>query len=44
MAQAPKFWAMKLETQEQVTEFWELIKAGFSGETAYCRVTAGTYR
>ena len=43
MAHAPKFWAAKLPHELQ-GEFWGLIEFGFNGETAYCRVLAGTYR
>lgn len=38
MTHAPKFWAAKL-SRELHGAFWGLIESGFSGETAYCRVT-----
>jgi hypothetical protein len=44
MTHAPKFWADKLPADMRA-EFWSLVNDyGFSGETAYHRVKAGTYR
>ena len=43
MTHAPIFWARQLPQHLQ-GEFWGLIEVGFSGETAYFRVLAGTYR
>lgn len=39
MTHAPKFWADKLP-EDKRDEFWELVKLGFSGETAFCRLCA----
>ena len=41
MSAAPKFWADKLDKEQQVT-FWHLVNEwGFSGETAFCRTRSG---
>jgi len=38
MSHAPKFWAAKLSAERRA-EFWNLVGFGFSGETAYCRLS-----
>jgi hypothetical protein len=43
MSQAPKFFAAKLNAEQQLV-FWNLVNEwGFSGETAYCRIVDGVY-
>ena len=42
MTHAPKFWADKLTTAQQLKTFWNLVTEWhFSGETAYYKTLAG---
>ena len=38
MTHAPKFWADKLPDNLRST-FWDMINHGYTGETAYCRLS-----
>ena len=42
MTHAPKFWAAKLPADRHY-KFWELVNAGFGGESAYYCTINHTY-